>query len=381
MRILSTDMTMQSSYDCALSVKQQTSVLAWKGGQNPLEANNDNINTPTNSAQNRLHGHDNHHLNLSQYARNMSDVSLSSNTSSQQATSSVSQTEENDGLPANLHNMKKAIESLVAWMSGRTVHLHIFSQKDLEQPTTNTAPTPGTQPVATSPKTVAAQPTPDWGYISQSSTEIKQSQNLDVGMQGAVTTADGRSINFNLSLSLSSSYYSKQDVETRAGAALTDPLVVNFGGQPAQLSLDKVNFDLASNGSDGKLAVLNSGSGYLALDQNGNGTIDNGSELFGPNSGNGLADLAKLDEDGNGWIDEGDSAFAKLVVYQPNSDGTQTITGLAKLGIGALSTSGVAANFDYNDSQNNLQGRMKQAGVFLYENGTTGSMQQIDMAA
>jgi hypothetical protein len=57
------------------------------------------------------------------------------------------------------------------------------------------------------------------------------------------------------------------------------------------------------------------------------------------------------------------------------------MTAVGQLGIGAIYSSGVAANFDYKDSQNNLQGKMKQAGVFLYEDGHAGSMQQIDVAA
>lgn len=42
----------------------------------------------------------------------------------------------------------------------------------------------------------------------------------------------------------------------------------------------------------------------LSLDQNGNGEIDNGTELFGTKSGDGFADLARYDLDYNGWIDE-----------------------------------------------------------------------------
>ena len=41
------------------------------------------------------------------------------------------------------------------------------------------------------------------------------------------------------------------------------------------------------------------GSGYLALDKNGDGTINDGSELFGTRNGDGFADLAQYDEDGN----------------------------------------------------------------------------------
>lgn len=206
-------------------------------------------------------------------------------------------------------------------------------------------------------------------------------ESLSVGMQGTVTTADGRAINFDLSLALSRSYYTESNLSIRAGAALKDPLVINYGGQPAQLSLNKIEFDLVSQEAGMEsIQQLNAGSGYLALDRNGNGTIDDGTELFGPNSGNGFSELAQLDEDGNGWIDEGDAVFSKLQIWQPNSDGSQSLTAIAKLGIGAIYSHGIEAPFEYKTAENQLQGQLRQAGVFLFEDGRAGSLQQIDLA-
>ncbi|HQR83131.1 MAG TPA: hypothetical protein PK283_09505, partial [Thiotrichales bacterium] len=157
--------------------------------------------------------------------------------------------------------------------------------------------------------------------------------------------------------------------------------VINYGGQPAQLSLNKIKFDLVSQevGVE-SIHQLNEGSGYLALDLNGNGVIDDGTELFGPNSGNGFSELAQLDEDGNGWIDEGDSTFAQLQIWQPNADGSQSLTGLANLGIGALYTRGIDSPFDYKTADNQLQGQLRQTGAFLFEDGRAGTLQQIDLA-
>mgnify|MGYP000465316364 CR=1 FL=1 len=55
--------------------------------------------------------------------------------------------------------------------------------------------------------------------------------------------------------------------------------------------------------------MLQGGSGYLALNKNGDGVINDGSELFGTASGDGFYDLSMYDEDGNGWIDENDHAY------------------------------------------------------------------------
>ena len=60
---------------------------------------------------------------------------------------------------------------------------------------------------------------------------------------------------------------------------------------------------------------------FLALDLNGDGRINNGSELFGALSGNGFADLAQYDSDANGWIDENDEIFQRLKVWSGADDG------------------------------------------------------------
>lgn len=59
----------------------------------------------------------------------------------------------------------------------------------------------------------------------------------------------------------------------------------------------KFYFDLDADGTADRISMLKSGSGFLALDKNGNGKIDDGSELFGTQSGDGFADLEEYDID------------------------------------------------------------------------------------
>lgn len=77
-------------------------------------------------------------------------------------------------------------------------------------------------------------------------------------------------------------------------------------------------FDLDCDGKEEEISSLGKGSGFLALDKNGDGIINDGTELFGTKSGDGFADLAEYDEDGNGWIDEDDGIFSQLRIWTKN---------------------------------------------------------------
>jgi hypothetical protein len=78
--------------------------------------------------------------------------------------------------------------------------------------------------------------------------------------------------------------------QTRSSAVtLQDPLVINFEGTAAELTERTYEFDLDSDGEADQIHFIGPNSGFLALDRDGSGTIDNGSELFGTSTGNGFA--------------------------------------------------------------------------------------------
>lgn len=200
--------------------------------------------------------------------------------------------------------------------------------------------------------------------------------------KGTAVTADGREIPFHISLEMSRSFTQIAEQQIEIGKPrLCDPLVVNLSGNGAEVTDQKFFFDIDADGTEEEISSLGSGSGYLALDLNGNGVIDDGSELFGTASGNGFADLAAYDRDKNGWIDEADEIFSKLRIWVINEDGNNELLSLADAGVGAICLRHENTEFSINSAaDNHTKAVVRQSGFFLYEDGRSGTVQQLDLA-
>lgn len=208
----------------------------------------------------------------------------------------------------------------------------------------------------------------------------EEEQSMSFSTTGVVKTNDGRSIEFGISLQMTQSFteYYREELELSA-VQLCDPIVLNYDTDCAQLSDQTFVFDLDMDGEKDILHAPGAGSGFLALDRNGNGQIDDGSELFGAKSQNGFKDLAKYDEDHNGWIDENDSIFDKLRIWCPDETGG-TQYSLRQKGVGAICLQHAATAYDLKNNPSDVKGRIRSTGIFLFENGTAGTIQQLDLA-
>lgn len=206
-------------------------------------------------------------------------------------------------------------------------------------------------------------------------------ESTNFSAQGVVRTADGREIQIDVELNMSRTFFEEQRISLRAGDAVkkVDPLVINFAGGAAELSQTRFEFDLDSDGRSEQIALLKPGSGFLALDSNNDGKINDGSELFGPTQGNGFAELARYDEDGNQFIDENDSVFDRLRIWTRDEQGNDQLVGLGQKGIGAIYLGKVSTPFERYDDEHQLLGEVAETGIYLNEDGSSGTVQEIDL--
>lgn len=198
---------------------------------------------------------------------------------------------------------------------------------------------------------------------------------------GTAITADGRKLSFNISLEMSRSFTQMAEETCNFGQPrLCDPLVINLKTNVASVSDQKFFFDIDADGQKDEISQLNSDSGYLALDNNGDGVINDGTELFGTLSGNGFKDLLAYDTDNNGWIDEADAIFQKLKIWTMNENGESVLMDLKASGVGAIYLGYENTEFSLKNSENKTNAVIQKTGLFLYENGMSGTVQQMDLA-
>lgn len=209
----------------------------------------------------------------------------------------------------------------------------------------------------------------------------EENETTSFSTDGVVKTSDGREISFNVELTMSRSFtqYTSQTIDF-GSPRFMDPLVINLDAPAADVQDQKFFFDLDADGHQEAISRLGSGSGFLALDKNGDGQINDGSELFGAFNGNGFADLGKYDNDGNGWIDEADEIFDKLLIWSKDANGNDQLVGLGKAGVGAIYLGAQDTQFSMNNARNQANAMVRQTGMFLYENGGVGTIQQLDLA-
>ncbi|MGY2172776.1 calcium-binding protein [Pseudomonas gingeri] len=164
------------------------------------------------------------------------------------------------------------------------------------------------------------------------------------------------------------------------------PLILDLDGDGVEtISVNAgIHFDHDGNGTSETTGWVGKDDGLLVWDRNGNGQIDNGSELFGNNSilsngqraTNGFAALAELDSNHDGKIDANDSAFSTLQIWRDlNSDAKVDAGELLSLSAANIASLNTAySNGSAIDPQGN---KALQVGQYTDANGVIRSMNDI----
>lgn len=281
-------------------------------------------------------------------------LSLSTQTTEQQRVRASSQVQQQDG-SAQFHSAYLA-EQATSALTQMSVNVSQW-QSGLQQSSTGTV------------------------FEISSVTENKSRETLSFEALGKVQTEDGRSIDFMLALDFNRDITQQQSTYFKGKLTLVDPIMINLTGGAVQLTDQMFEFDLLADGSNLGLNKAAQGSGYLVFDRNNDGLVNDGSELFGPTSGNGFAEMRQYDNDGNGWLDENDAIFSQLGVLSFNEQGEAVYQTASEVGLGAIYLGAVSSNYNLLNSQGAVQGQITQTGVALSEQGQTLLVQEVHLRA
>jgi len=162
-----------------------------------------------------------------------------------------------------------------------------------------------------------------------------------------------------------------------------DPLVLDLDGDGLEfttLGQSLVHFDLDGDFFAEKTGWLRSDDGFLALDRDGNGLIDDVSELFGAPGVSGFTELAALDSNSDGVIDAADTDFALLQVWRDfDGDGASDageLATLAEAGIASISLATTAI-----DVTTSTDHHLSAQATFTRSDATTGDIYQAELDA
>jgi Ca2+-binding RTX toxin-like protein len=170
-----------------------------------------------------------------------------------------------------------------------------------------------------------------------------------------------------------------------------DPLVLDLDGDGIETravsAVNAVMYDYNGNEIKTNTGWVSPDDGFLVFDRNGNGAIDNASELFsdytplyaGGQAADGFAALAQEDTNNDGIVNNLDANWNNLRVWQDiNSDGisqSEELFTMEEAGISGLNVakSNINQNFPNGNS-------IKGTGTYIKSDGTTGLMGDVYFA-
>jgi len=148
-----------------------------------------------------------------------------------------------------------------------------------------------------------------------------------------------------------------------------DPLILdlnNDGIVLKSMAASGVFFDMDNDGAKERTGWLTRDDGFLAIDENNNGIIDNVGELIGDPGRSGFAELATYDSNADGQINSADVVWSRLRIWRDLDEDGVTDAGelqtLAANGVAAVSTNFTTVNFTTAENLIHEQGFYQTTG-------------------
>jgi Ca2+-binding RTX toxin-like protein len=197
-------------------------------------------------------------------------------------------------------------------------------------------------------------------------------------------TASGAVTSLTYQQVINTSFLSSQT----AAPLRVDPLILDLDNDGLETiginTSNPILFDHNGNGVRTATGWVKSDDAFLVLDRNGNGSIDNGRELFGDSTplsaggvaADGFAALAQEDTNGDGKVDSLDARFASLRLWRDlNQDGfsqagelfTLSSQGIIALNLAKTANSQILANGN----------QIADLGGYVRSDGSTGTLGEV----
>ena len=163
------------------------------------------------------------------------------------------------------------------------------------------------------------------------------------------------------------------------GLAGFDPLVLDLDGNGYDLigqENSQAYFEFDSDGFAENAGWIGGNDAFLVRDTNGNGIIDNITEMFGNRTTSGFTALAALDSNNDGVFNSADAAFATVRLWKDANSNAVTDAGelvsLASARIASISMCSIALD-PVSDPNAFVRGnQIVREGSFNRSDGTTG---------
>ena len=373
MRIASSDVQLTSAHQATVRSEVRERLQFVRGGRTQVEPETDR---PVESAERPAHS-----VNISTQARRMSERALESTLNTvrgpqpgaRPTTAPITATnDEEDSKEPEIGDLRsQLVRALFERLTGRKMEIEALDTSPPPPP--GQAPPPG--------EVVEAS-----GFSYERTETYEETEAFAFSARAVIRTTDGQEIEVGVDVQMSRRFFEETKIELGVARATLeegtkkDPLVVNYDAPAALLNDSTSAFDVDGDGTREDIRFVGPGSGFLALDRNENGDIDDGTELFGARTGDGFEELSALDDDKNGWIDEADAAFEKLELFTRDESGKERRMSLSEAGVGAIHLGRASTPFEHKDAQNRTLASVRTTGFYVAEvGGRAGSVQQVDL--